>query len=86
MEASQRPLHYFNVTFAILRNGQPYGFGNMKTENIDPRERGLNIVRSTVVQKLHEMQNGFTYELVRVVGNKITKEEYEDLRDDMTFD
>ena len=86
MEPSKRPLHYFNVTFSILRNGQPYGFGNMKTENIDPREKGLNRVKSTVIQKLHEMLNGFTYELVRMTGKEIKKEEYDTLKDDMTFD
>lgn len=35
MGITQRHIHYFNVTFTILRNGQLYGRGNIKTSNID---------------------------------------------------
>ncbi len=87
MGTIQRPLHYFSVTFTILRNGQPYGYGNMKTENIDLREQGLNRVKSTIIQRMHnEMPGTFTYVLIRMIGQTVTKAQYDVLKDDITFD
>lgn len=86
MGTIDRPLYYFNVTFTILRNGELYGSGNMKTKNIDPNEQGLNKVRTSIIQKLHEMQIGFKYELIRIQGKRIPKEHYDVLEDKISLD
>jgi hypothetical protein len=86
MEPIKRPLNYFNVTFNILRNGQLYGRGNMKTQSIDPREQGLNTVKTKVLKHCHDMDNTFRYEVIMMKGKKITLEEYNVLKEEMTFD